>query len=61
MQREQLKNAKILLSILFTLIGLIMIFYSYFAGVKNNVFNKKNIELLEQQVLITESIDEVNE
>ena len=26
-----------------------------------NVFNKKNIELLEQQVLITESIDEVNE
>ena len=61
MQREQLKNAKILLSILFTFIGLIMIFYSYFAGVKNNVFNKKNIELLEQQVLITESIDEVNE
>ena len=61
MQREQLKNAKRLLSILFTLIGLIMIFYSYFAGVKNNVFNKKNIELLEQQVLITESIDEVNE
>lgn len=61
MQREQLKNAKILLSILFTLIGLFMIFYSYFAGVKNNVFNKKNIELLEQQVLITESIDEVNE
>lgn len=61
MQREQLKNAKILLSILFTLIGLFMIFYSYFAGVKNNVFNKKNIELLEQQVLITKSIDEVNE
>lgn len=61
MQREQLKNAKILLSILFTLIGLIMIFYNYFAGVKNNVFNHKNIGLLEQQVLITESIMEVNE
>ena len=61
MQREQLKNAKILLSILFPFLGLIMIFYSYFAGVKNNVFNRKTIELLEQQVLITESIDEVNE
>lgn len=61
MQREQLKNAKLLLSILFTLIGLFMIFGNYFASVKSNVFNKKNIELMDQQVLITESLDEVTD
>ncbi|MCX4249278.1 MAG: sortase [Bacilli bacterium] len=61
MQREQLKNAKILLSILFILIGLILIFSNYFAGIKSNVFNKKNIALLEQQVLITEALDEVSD
>lgn len=61
MQREQLKNAKLLLSILFTLIGLFMIFGSYFSGIKSNLFNKKNIELMEQLVLITESLEEINE
>lgn len=61
MQRKQLKNAKITLSILFTLTGLCLIFYSYFAGVKSNLFNYKNIKLLEQQVLITEALMEVSE
>ncbi len=60
MQREQLKNAKILLSILFTLIGLMMIFSNYFSGIKSNLFNNKNIALLEQQVLITESLEELD-
>ena len=61
MQRKQLKNAKITLSILFTLAGLCLIFYSYFAGIKSNLFNYKNIKLMEQQVLITESLDEVSD
>lgn len=61
MQRKQLKNAKLLLSILFTLIGLFMISLNYFGGIKSNLFNKKNIELMEQQVLITESLDEVSD
>lgn len=61
MQREQLKNAKLLLSILFTLIGIFMISSSYFSGIKSNVFNQKNIELMEQQILITESLEELSE
>lgn len=61
MQREQLKNAKLLLSILFTLIGLVMIFSNYFSGIKSNLFNKKNLDLYEQQVLITEDLGEINE
>lgn len=54
------KNAKITLSILFVFIGLCLIFYSYFAGVKANVFNYQNIRLLEQQVTISEPIEELN-
>lgn len=61
MQRRQLKNAKITLSILFTFIGLSLIFADYFAGIKNNLFNYKNIALLEQRVLITENIGEVTD
>ena len=61
MQRKQLKNAKITLSILFTLTGLCLISYSYFAGIKSNLFNYKNIKLLEQQVLITEALGEVSD
>ena len=61
MQRKQLKNAKITLSILFTLLGVCLIFYSYFASIKSNLFNYKNIKLMEQQVLITEALDEVDD
>ncbi|MCH5167183.1 MAG: sortase [Erysipelotrichales bacterium] len=61
MQRKQLKNAKITLSILFSLIGIALLFYSYFAGIKSNLFNYKNIKLMEQQVLITEALAEVND
>lgn len=61
MQRKQLKNAKITLSILFTLLGICLLFYSYFAGIKSNLFNYKNIKLMEQQVLITEELGEINQ
>lgn len=61
MQRKQSKNAKITLSILFTFIGISLILYTYFAGIKSNLFNHQNIRLLEQQVLITELLDEVSE
>lgn len=36
-------------------------FYSYFEGVKANVFNYQNIKLLEQQIVISEAIEELNE
>ena len=61
MQRKQLKNAKITLSILFTFIGICLIFYSYFAGIKSNLFNYKNIKLMEQQILITEELGEITD
>ena len=61
MQRKQLKNAKITLSILFSLIGISLIFYTYFSSIKSNLFNYKNIKLMEQQVLITENLSEISD
>ncbi len=61
MQRKQSKNAKITLSVLFTFIGISLILYTYFAGIKSNLFNHQNIRLLEQQVLITESTEELSD
>lgn len=61
MQRKQLKNAKITLSVLFAFIGIALILYTYFAGIKSNLFNHQNIRLLEQQILITDVIDEVSD
>lgn len=61
MLRKLSKNAKITISILFVFIGLILITYDYFSGIKSNLFNEKNIILLEQQIEITEDIDEITE
>lgn len=61
MQRKQSKNAKITLSVLFAFIGIVLISYTYFAGIKNNLFNHQNIRLLEQQILITDALDEVSD
>jgi len=36
------KNVKITLSILFCFIGLVLITYTYFDGIKSNLFNQKN-------------------
>ena len=61
MLKKLSKNAKITISILFVFIGLVLITFDYFSGIKNNLFNQKNIELLEQQIVLTEEIDEITD
>ena len=55
------KDVKITLSILLCFAGLILIFYTYFDGIKTNLFNQKNIDLLDQQIVISEEIKEIVE
>ncbi len=55
------KNAKIILSILFIFIGLFLLTYNYFGSIKSEVFNEKNIELLEQNVVLPEEVKNVDE
>lgn len=55
------KNVKITLSILFCFVGLVLLTYTYFDGIKSNLFNQKNIELLEQEIVISEELDEIDE
>lgn len=55
------KSAKITLSILFCLIGAILISYTYFDTIKNNLYNEKNIEYLEQQIVLLEPLEEIIE
>lgn len=55
------KNVKITLSILFCFIGLVLVTYNYFDGIKSNLFNQKNIELLEQEVVISEELEDIDE
>ena len=59
MLRNLSKNAKITLSILFSFIGLILITYTYFDTIKNNVYNDMNIRYIEQQVVISEPLEEI--
>lgn len=61
MLRKLSKDAKITLSILLIFIGLILIFSGYFISIKEDVFNKKNIDLLETLVEISELPDEIEE
>ena len=61
MLKKQSKNAKITLSILFVFIGLVLISFNYFDGIKNNLFNDKNIKLMNQTISIYEEIKEINE
>jgi len=57
MQERLAKNTKITLSILFCFIGLILVFFTYFDTIKREVFNRKNIELLEQQIILNDVPD----
>ncbi len=59
MLRKLSKNAKISLSVLFCFIGLVLVSYTYFATIKSNLYNYKNISFLETEVNIDESIDEI--
>lgn len=61
MLKKLSKNAKITISILFIFVGLVLISYNYFDGIKHNLFNYQNIRLMEQQVYIEEPLDEINE
>ncbi|MBR6073210.1 MAG: sortase [Bacilli bacterium] len=54
------KNAKITLSILFIIIGIILITFNYFGGIKSNLFNEKNIELFEQNIVLPEELETVD-
>lgn len=53
------KNAKITLSILFIFAGLVLITYTYFDTIKNNVYNDMNIRYIEQQVVLSEPLEEI--
>ena len=59
MQERLSKNTKITLSILFCFIGLILLSFTYFDTIKREVFNRKNIELLEQQIVLNDVPDYV--
>lgn len=54
------KNAKITLSILFIIIGIILITFNYFGTIKSNLFNEKNIELYEQNIILPEELETVD-
>ena len=59
MLRKLSKNAKITLSILFVFAGLVLITYTYFDGIKKNVYNDMNIRYIEQQIVLSEPLDEI--
>ena len=59
MLRKLSKNAKITLSILFIFAGLVLITYTYFDSIKRNVYNDMNIRYVEQQIVLSEPLDEI--
>lgn len=61
MLRKLSKNVKITLSILFIFIGIALISFTYFSGIKSNLFNYKNIKLLEQEIVLPEEVEEIIE
>lgn len=60
MQERQSKNVNVTISILLIFIGLFLVTFNYFSGIKSNLFNKKNIELIEQKIVMNEVLDEIN-
>ena len=54
------KNAKITLSILFIIIGIILLTWNYFGSIKSNLFNEKNIQLMEQSITLPEELETVD-
>lgn len=61
MLRKLSKDVKLTLSILFILIGIILIFSNYFISIKKDLFNRKNIEYMTTLVELTEIPEEVIE
>lgn len=61
MLKKQSRNAKIIISILFVFIGLFLISFNYFNQRKLNLINKKNIELYETTIVLTENLEEIDE
>ena len=59
MLRKLSKNAKITLSILFIFTGLVLMTYTYFDTIKKNVYNDMNIRYIEQQVVLSEPLEEI--
>lgn len=53
------KNAKITLSILFCIIGIGLLSYTYFDTIKSNLYNEKNIEYLEEKIVLSEPLEEI--
>lgn len=54
------KNAKITLSILLIIVGLILITFNYFGQIKSNLFNEKNIQIFEQSIVLPEELETVD-
>ena len=61
MLRKLSKNVKITLSILLLFIGICLLSFTYFHGIKEDVFNKKNMDLMEQQIVLEDVLEEINE
>lgn len=61
MLRKLSKNVKITLSILLIFIGIALISFTYFSGIKSNLFNYKNLNLLEQEIVLPEEVEEIIE
>ncbi len=59
MLRKLSKNVKITLSILLIFIGIILISFTYLSGIKSNLFNYKNISLLEEEVTLPEELIDI--
>lgn len=59
MSQKLSKNAKITLSILLILVGVGLILFNYFDSIKHNVFNYQNIRLMNQQIKLSEELEEI--
>lgn len=55
------KNVKITLSILLLFIGLCLFSFTYFKTIKEDVYNKKNMDLMEEQIVLEDIVEEINE
>lgn len=60
MLKNTQKNTKISLSILFIFVGLFLISFNYFQGIKSNLYDRKNYELSEY-ISLTEVPEELQE
>lgn len=61
MLRRLSKNVKITLSILLIFLGIVLISFTYFSGIKSNLFNYKNMNLLETEITLPEELENIIE